>query len=553
MKSEASLSPSEVEILQRSIEDPNIFTDYFFRPEGAEKGWIFDYNFTEEGAWQKKLHHAKQKDITIIGGFGTGKTLGVAMSACVWCALTTDFKFLNAAPNAWQSKQMYDLVLLTSRGTRFEQLIWSKPQKPYPKIVLRYRIGSIVYESSLEFMSVDKNAQGILTWEGDWLHIDEAGLLDNLEEVIINVGSRLRGTVRGRERLGRFSMTSNSWDNFQLWYYFDLAASEPEDYLSLQLRTADNKNVTPAQFKRMLARIPKEERQRFLDGSRPEGRGRYFNKESVYACEIPGVGQWMEEQIEKERSFYLYEKNYGTGVTRFQTPPEKFKLYMTFGDPGDDKAPKRNAPVVMTFDVTEFPVEPARLVSFWWGDGGGRINPFIAELFRQIKLYRSIFAGIDSTGPQKNMNTLINEYAFQEEFKDNGEHELTAEASYTSPMGIVRGIHGMDFSGAKKSSYLIALRLLIEAQRITWPKAIAGIRSQLTNYDPEKDQGVRSKIAQDIVATMAMGAFAMRIWFHVDPQTLVSETTQMVDTPAEESRRLPSEARSKRSAAGRGT
>lgn len=551
MKTETTLSPSEIEILKRGREDPDIVTDYFFRTENAEKGWLFDDNFTEEGKWQKKLHSAKQKDITVIGGFGTGKTLGVAMSAVVWGLLTADFKFLNAAPKAWQSKQMYDLILLQARGTRFEDFIWSKPQKPYPKIVIRYKIGNQVYESTLEFMSIDKNAQGILTWEGDWLHIDESGLLDNLEEVIINVGSRLRGTVRGRERLGRFSMTSNSWDNFQLWYYFDLAESEPEDYLSLQLRTVDNKNVTKEQFKRMLARIPKEERQRFLDGSRPEGRGRYFDRESVYACEIAGAGEYIEQQANDGKKNYLYEKIYGAGPVLSQEPPRKNRLYMTFGDPGDGKAPRRNAPVVITYDVTEFPTVAARVVAFWWGDGGGRINPFIAELFRQIKLYKPIFAGLDATGPQKNMNTLINEYAFREEFGNDNLEELETQAGYQSAMGMVKGIHGMDFSGAKKSSYLIALRLLIEAAIMQWPKEIVGIRSQLTNYDPEKDRGVTSKIAQDIVATMAMGAYAMRIWFHVDPQTLFTEVAEMVSTDTSNVRRLSGSARTKRNSAGR--
>ena len=554
MKTEAVLSPSEVEILQAAQTNPNVFTDYFFRPEGEEQGWIFDYNFTPEGEWQRTLHEANQKDITIIGGFGTGKTLGVAMSACVWCALTADFKFLNAGPKAWQSKQMYDLILLNARGTRFEDLIWSSPQKPYPKIVIRYRIGTIVYESSMEFMSVDKNAQGILTWEGDWLHIDEAGLLDNLEEVIINVGSRLRGTVRGRERLSRFSMTSNSWDNFQLWYYFDLAQGDPENYLSLQLRTQDNKNVTKEQFKRMLQRIPKDERQRFLDGTRPEGKGRYFDKESVYSCEIPGAGQYAEEQAEKEKRGYIFEKVHHVGVWHYQLPPCRNKLYMTFGDPGAGTAPRRNAPAVFTYDVTEFPAKPANLVCFFWGDGRGRINPWMAELFRQMKLFTPIFAGIDSTGTQKNMNTLLNEYAFQQEFGNGnlGDDLSIMDASYSSPLGIVRGIHGMDFSGSKKATYLLSLRLLLENKMMSWPKEITGLRSQLTNYDPEKDVGIRSKIPQDLVATKAMAAFAMRMWFHVSPEDLFSETVAMDNQAPEKARRLSRQARSKRNPAGRG-
>ena len=74
----------------------------------------------------------------------------------------------------------------------------------------------------------------------------------------------------------------------------------------------------------------------------------------------------------------------------------------------------------------------------------------------------------------------------------------------------------MDFSGSKKSWYLHALRLSLEGRRLTWAKNIVGIRSQLTNYDPARDD----KIAQDIVATLSMVAFAVRMYFHVDLEEL---------------------------------
>jgi hypothetical protein len=92
-------------------------------------------------------------------------------------------------------------------------LIWEKPRRPFPKITLRFQIGETIYESSLEFMSADRGATGILSWEGDWINIEEAGPLDNLEKIVTALGSRLRGSVRGRSRLGRMSMISNSWDN----------------------------------------------------------------------------------------------------------------------------------------------------------------------------------------------------------------------------------------------------------------------------------------------------------------------------------------------------
>lgn len=535
MRTETVLTPTEIEILRLSLEDPSVFTDYFFRPFGTSEGWKFDRNFDEEGAWQKTLHSASQKDIIIIGGFGTGKTIGVAMSACVWATTTSDFKFLNVGPQAWQAQQMYDGILLQARNTRFESLIWEKPRRPHPKIVIRYRIGASVYESSLEFMSVDKDATGILSWEGDWLHIDEAGLLDNLEEVIINVGSRLRGTVRNRERLGRFSMTSNSWDNFYLWHYFDQAASDPENFLSIAVSSRHNHNISEEQLKRMLARIPEDERERFIDGTRPEGRGNFFDKTAVYECEVPYEIEIAEERQKEGLFGYRVEKLHGAGVTYYSKPPEANRLYMVFGDPGVDAAPKRNSPVLMCWDVTDFPVLPARLVCFYWGNGDGKIGPFIYQLMNMINTYKPMYMGIDSTGTQKNMNYLINEYALKKNFEDN--------ASYAG----MPNVAGLDFSGPKKIAYLHATRLLIEAKLLSWPKDIVGIRSQLTNYSYENDK----KIAQDIVATMSMSAHAIRMWFHVTPEEILNQINSEDYQLAGTSHRLDEPSRSRRSMAAR--
>lgn len=549
MRTEVVLSPSEIEILKNGLQDPSLITDYFFRPYGEDKGWIFDENFTPEGEWQKKVHTAYQRDITIIGGFGTGKTLGIGMSAVAWCLTTRDFKFLNVAPKAWQAKLMYDYIITSARNTRFEELIWEKPRKPFPKITIRYRIGKVVYESSMEFMSADKDATGILSWEGDWLHIDEAGLIDDLESVITNAGSRLRGSVRNRSRLGRFSMASNSWDNFYLWYYFDQAAGDPDNFLSMTISSRSNKNITEDQLARMVARIPVDERARFIDGTRPEGRGWYFSRDKIYECEDEFIGEYVYDQVQKAVPGYILDKLYGAGIVRFQLPPQKNRMYMLFGDPGIGAAPQRNAPVLMVWDVTNFPNVPARLCAFWWGSGNGRVGPFINRMFEFIEVYLPIYCGIDSTGPQKNMNYLINEHLFKEKFGHNIEVNIDdytgeyVETGYMSPLGKVKGIGALDFSGSMKNTYLQAARLLIENHLLSWPKTITGIRSQLSNYDPEKDK----KIAQDIVATIGMSAHGIRTWFHIDPQALYSAYSKKNNQLVVQDRRLPSTGRTRRS------
>lgn len=551
MRQEAVLTPSEIEILREAQDNPNAFTDYFFKQAGEEHGWRFDENFDEEGKWQLAVHSATQTDITVIGGFGTGKTMGIGMSAITWASVTRDFKFLNVAQKQYQAKQMYDFILSMARGTRFEDFIWEKPRKPHPKLVIRYRIGKAVFESTLEFMSVDRDATGILSWEGDWINIDEAGLLQNLDEIITNIGSRMRGSIRGRERLGRFSMTSNSWENFYLWYYFDQAISDPENFLSIIVATKHNRNVTSKQYARMLSRIPPEERLRFLNGARPEGKGIYFSREAIAGCEDMFIGEVAKQAFIEQQPGYDWVKITGAGVVVFGVPRINNQLYFVVGDPGTDKPPHRNSPVIMVWRVTDFPRRSAELVYFWWGNGNGKIGPFVDKLLDLAEYYLPVKIYIDSTGTQKNMMYLINEHAWRRRFRISGDELYPDEAGFESPLGSVRGIEGLDFSGNHKNVYLQAARLLIENKLLMWPRDIVGIRAQLANYEIENDK----KIPQDIVATMAMASHAIRGYFHVDPEKLLEATRAQIDRMADKSfdqgRRASEEGRSRRSSRAR--
>ena len=500
------LTPGELQILREGQNNPSLITDYFFRAPGAEHGFIFDYNFTRDGAWQEDVTMASQTDICVIGGFGSGKTLGVGMGGFVWCVTTPWFKFLNVAPRAWQAKQMYETMLVWMDGTPAEKLVWKKPKRPYPTIVFRFQIEDTVVESSMEFMSADKDATGILSWEGDWINIEEAGLIDNLEEVITSVGSRLRGSVRGRSRLGRLSMISNSWHNPTLWEQFDMGEEDPDNHLSIVVSTRDNKNVTEAQLKRFLSRIPASEHKQFIDGLRPEGKGDYFSKEAVYACENELMDERLDDGISAGRSGFVLAEHRQAGVVHFETPPQPNRMYMIFGDPGIDAAPKRNAPVIGVFDVTDVPQQAAQLVALWWGDGGGRITPFVDMLLDYAERYPAVFVGVDSTSTQKHTAEMINLQTFGEQIANMGADDDDAIERLS-----VKEISGMDFSGSKKAGYLVALRALLEARLFSWPKKVEGFRQQLTNYSLAKDK----KIAQDLVAMMAMAAWAIRIYFNV--------------------------------------
>jgi hypothetical protein len=157
------------------------------------------------------------------------------------------------SPTLYQSEQMYQILVELIENHRIERFVWKIISKPYPKIVLKH---SGIGTSSLEFMSAADDANRILSWEGDWINIDEAGLLDNLDDTIVRLGTRLRGTVHGRARLGRLSLTTNPHVNPQLYYRFDLGEDNPDEYLSMKVSTRSNKNITDDQLKALINRIP---------------------------------------------------------------------------------------------------------------------------------------------------------------------------------------------------------------------------------------------------------------------------------------------------------
>lgn len=516
------LSEKEIEILQAGLEDPQYITNYFFRPPGGTS-WNLDENFDPEGAWQKAVHTAAQKRIIVVGGFGSGKTKGVAASAVIWCLTTKNFRFMNCAPAAWQSELMYKFVTEDlARDTVFGKMIWSKPRRPYPVVEIRYRIHGVTIHSTMEFMSVDKNASAILSWEGDWVNVDEAGLIDDLEQTIINLGSRLRGHVSGRPRLGRMSLCTNSWDNPELWLRYDMAREFPDEYLSLTVSSRHNHNITPDQLKFMLRDVPEDEHDRFIDGARPEGRGKYFNKQKVYACENQEYADWIIGCVNGDIPGYTVIERHGCGVVHFETEPADGHLYMLLGDPGNGNAPNRNAPNIQLWDVTDFPKYKASLVAWWWGQGRGSITPFLLQFLRFMQKYNPLVSAVDNTGPQKNTAELLNTYIMSTRTDPTKKFDWLGDETIDLSSVLNPIIQGFDFSGGKKPAYLVAGRLMIEAGLFSWPKFVTGLRSQLTNYDPEKDVANKPKIAQDIVATYCMSAFAVQTWFHVDPATLVA-------------------------------
>jgi len=490
-----TMTEAELEILAASVDNPNLFFDYFFRKRGQSRGWQLDHNFTEEGKWQEEMCMAEQSFIVAIMGIATGKSVGIVMSASYHAMLTRNFKFLNVAKEGWQSKLMHKIILEHAKDTPFDDLIISSPTRPYPVIIISFMVGDQVFESSLEFMSIGEagDATNIFSWRGDWLNIEEAGRIDNLNEIVGNLATRLTGvTAEGRPLLARMSLISNPWDNIELWALYDMALADMEDGLVFNIDTKDNLNVTAKQVKLALKRIPEDQHDKFMTGKRPQGRGGFFATTDVEACESQELSDFIVSAMRLKMPGFIVEQNPVIGIWHFRTPPKPGHTYYVVGDPGTGAAPARNAPTIVVFDVTRAP-RFCPMVAMWWGNGYGKIMPFVGKLLEWVRYYAPLRAIVDNTGTQKNSAELI-----------NYDHVYGQEMS-------IAGIEGADFASTRKMSYLLSLQLSVESQHFMWPKFLyKSVSSQLKNYDYEKDKSTSSKLAQDIVSCLAMASIAIR-------------------------------------------
>lgn len=497
------ISDAEYRILTEGVMDYDSldwFCDYWFRKTSGDT-FRFDGTFKDPAMrWQKKIVFAKQPIIVGMQGIGTGKTLGVGMAAAVWGMTTEGFKFMNGAAVAYQSKLMFDEIQRFVMDTPAERIM-EFTEAPYPKIKIRYSYKNVTYMSTLEFMSMDKNAKKIFSWRGDWINLDEAALIDDVDQVISNLATRLTGgTSRGRDFIGRMSMFSNPWGNdsaMTLYYFADLAKEDNKSCVYISIPTSANSAVTESQIATNLLLIrDDDDKQRLLGGKRPEGKGLFFKTETVRACSQ----KMLNESLKLPGA--QYTKSISHGVDFFRLPKVQGRAYMLFGDPGTGAAPMRDAPVIAVFDTTDLPARPATLVGFWWGNGHGKIEPFIHNLYDMRDYYNPIFIGVDSTGPQSGIIQVLN---------------IVEEWSETNPFSQKIGftpIAGMSFSSGKKPMYLYALKNLIEMGKIIWPDAARGIRTQHTSYDINLDRGHNeTKIAQDIVATFSMAAWAIHVFY----------------------------------------
>jgi len=456
------------------------------RPKMEDGNLLF---FEERGyvclPWQLDFYRHPEKSKVIIGLSGTGKTLGMGMLAMYMCATIPHFRFLNLAPNQYQSNLMEREIKQRIEESDFRQK-FLKPGKAgiryRPYVEYRFNNGSVA-----EFMNVALNADNVQSWSGDYINLDEAGLLEKLdgdgktelENIMIGLASRLRGErPDGRPRMSVMSIISMAYPNDTLWEYYERG----QDPLlkgrswSKKIFHSDNPYLTPEYLQYLRDHTPPGLEGMWLRGEPPPRTGREFSDQMMNNTFVDKGLEVMKATIPD-----IQVEEAECGVVTFIKPREPGHLYVIAGDPGISDPPARNSPVIVVFDVTNFPKRKAELAAFWWGFPRGRYSVFI-EMFGKLASDFAIppeYRGYDSTGTQK----------------------LLAELSNIS--GDMQVIP-MDFTGGRKFAYLSAMKLLMGKGLWSIPGDIWGIKTQIKNY-----QLPDTKMPQDIVSALAMVAFLM--------------------------------------------
>ena len=466
-----ALTATDLEVFDLAVDNGSVFTSYYL-------------NGFEFQRWQLYLHHAAQPNVSVIGGVGSGKTLGVGISAATWTAMLEHFHFMNVAPTSWQSTLMYDAILQWAEaGTYADKFITRVARKPYPIIEL-------YNGSTMRFMTAQDDISRLRGWEGDWMNGDEFGFIDTLTTTCAIMRTRLRGkTPYGRARLGRLSVATTATDNPDLWDRFDRAAENMKRYLSFTVRTDQNPHLTTRDIELMMEDIPEELRTIEMDGARPMGRGEYFPLHVVRSCESRDLNELAYQAMLAETPGALYEETSRLGVLRYSLPYIPGHEYLIVGDPGTGNVPRRNAGVIMVFDITGFPFQEgsvAKMAAFAWVSGQGKYHNFEQQYKTWWQYYNcSLNAALETTGPQKSLG----EYAFT--LGLGGEQMLVEQ---------------MDMSGNKKNEALQAAIQIYQRGLFQTP-FIRGMRNQLVGYTlPD------NKLAQDIVSALMVAAAWLRRW-----------------------------------------
>ncbi|NJL73684.1 MAG: hypothetical protein HC892_00285 [Saprospiraceae bacterium] len=431
--------------------------------------------------WFMDMRKAKQELRIILGGYGSGKTLNTVAEMLYYAGTLRHYRSLLLAPKNDQAEEGTKLANMLITDTVYEQkFLLKRTTRPW-----RFFLGSsqIGYNSVIETRSMERDSQKILTITADSAALDQAEGVENLTELRRHVSTRFRGMVGGRRRLGTLYLIANAEDhgNVELWDLYEKGVAGSREIYVSSPNTADNFYLTPYDLDRYLRNVGENplKREQYLGGRPPQRSGSIFPTSTVDAMRSPTLDDLHDTGINRRLKDYIWEAN-GDLVTHWAIPPESGQVYMLVADPGTENPPERNSPVLMVFNITNFPTIPARLTEFWWVSGMGSPNPWISaykELNSKYRTYASAF--YDGTGFQAGYDSL--------------------------PIGLNEiGAMPANFGGANKFRYLTLAKKIFADGHVKVPSKITPIIKQITGYKLP-DTGIK----QDIVAALLVLVYGL--------------------------------------------
>lgn len=444
--------------------------------------------------WQLEMYRAEQPTIVCIGGFGSGKTRGAIAIELFNMAVYSEYIGFGIAPRSRQATFLQGTMKSLTRGTLYEKRFLKYAGnrgfsvKPYLKTIVSH---SDIGESVFECYPLLDDDEKLLTLEADSAVIDQSERFPDLEAVQRNVGSRMRGFVRGRERMGKMTFIANVSDsNYQIWDLFDTQDSEPDGTKGFQPSSADNMYLGVQAMLRYQRDISKDEesRQMYIFGARPMGSGEHFSAEALNKCRSESLEEMLQKGIKDGTPGYVRETAHGASVVKWRIPPEPGGTYIVAADPGWDNPPHRNSAVVGVWRIDGFPHVPASLVSFDWVYGNKSPDPWLASFANSVYEYQAIGnCAFDDTGFQSGYIHMV-----------HGLSDLLPQ--------------GVNMGGVKKLRYLNFARTMMNRGQLQIGK-IPMLYNQLASYKyPEKDN-----MRQDIVSMILVSAaFLEQFWYETD-------------------------------------
>jgi len=87
-------------VYQLTLGDKELFRKAADPGNGVGVNYFTSFYFggREMRPWQWMFHHAAQSQLSVVGGVGSGKTIGAGLSYATWAATTPMYKFMSLAP-----------------------------------------------------------------------------------------------------------------------------------------------------------------------------------------------------------------------------------------------------------------------------------------------------------------------------------------------------------------------------------------------------------------------------------------------------------------------